>query len=241
MIVATIPQVKKRFYRSELDVLRFFAFLMVYLTHSLPHDVADWQRYHLPPFAADLMGAIAGSGRFGVTLFFLLSAFLITSLLLQERSTTGNVNLRSFYVRRSLRIWPLYFFAVGLAVLWPWSGRLPLAYLAGFLLLAGNWIQIVLGSPHSWAQILWSVSIEEQFYLSWPIAAKVFSRRILTVIAIGLILFANLTRLYLVTHQASEQAIWPNTFVQLDAFGMGILCALSMGAVPSPTFAKLIP
>jgi peptidoglycan/LPS O-acetylase OafA/YrhL len=129
---------------------------------------------HITEKAALLLAAIASSGRFGVQLFFLLSGYLITSLLLREKEVTGHINVRAFYVRRILRIWPLYFFVLTLAALWPWSGRLPLSYFAGFLLLAGNWIVVLFGVADSWAIILWSVSIEEQFYLLWPLGMKFF-------------------------------------------------------------------
>src|SRR5580698_3877878 len=102
--VTTTAAKPKGFYRPELDILRFFAFFAVYLTHSLPHLRADYVRLHLSNLAAELMAAIAAGGRFGVTLFFLLSAYLITSLLLREKSATGDVDLRSFYIRRILRI-----------------------------------------------------------------------------------------------------------------------------------------
>jgi len=185
------------FYRPELDILRFFAFLGVYLSHSLRHDPAQLMKSHITEKAALLLAAIASSGRFGVQLFFLLSGYLITSLLLREKEVTGHINVRAFYVRRILRIWPLYFFVLTLAALWPWSGRLPLSYFAGFLLLAGNWIVVLFGVADSWAIILWSVSIEEQFYLLWPLGMKFFSRRGWLYTALGLIATANLVRAYL--------------------------------------------
>ena len=61
------------FYRPELDILRFFAFLGVYLSHSLRHDPAQLMKSHITEKAALLLAAIASSGRFGVQLFFLLS------------------------------------------------------------------------------------------------------------------------------------------------------------------------
>jgi peptidoglycan/LPS O-acetylase OafA/YrhL len=229
-----VPTVDKTsFYRPELDILRFFAFLAVYLTHSLSHDPADWVRYHLSDKIASLMAAIASSGRFGVQLFFLLSAYLITSLLLREKWIKGAVNLRSFYVRRILRIWPLYFFILLVAVLWPWTGRLPLPYFLAYLLLAGNWITVMLGPPASWASILWSVSIEEQFYLSWPLVIKFFSRARYLQIAIGLVAVANVARLYLAVGTLHPYTVFPNTFAQLDSIGAGILCAIALkGSVP---------
>ena len=227
-----------RFYRPELDILRFVAFFAVYVTHSLPHSPAEYLRFHLPKPVAAFLGNVAFSGSFGVTLFFLLSAYLITSLLLREKSITGDVNLRSFYTRRILRIWPLYFLALGVAVVWPWGGQLPLKYLPGFLLLAGNWTIVIWGSANSWVDILWSVSIEEQFYLSWPHAVKKMSKRALLPVAIGLVVLANVTRIILCMTSPSPGAAWYNTFAQLDSLGAGILCAVILnGCAPRFTLA----
>jgi peptidoglycan/LPS O-acetylase OafA/YrhL len=107
------------FYRPELDVLRFFAFFAVFLTHSLTHSADTWVSYGLPRSLGMLLAAVAGAGAFGVSLFFMLSAYLITTLLLGEKQTTNDVHLRSFYFRRILRIWPLYFFMLAVASLWP--------------------------------------------------------------------------------------------------------------------------
>ena len=179
------------------------------------------------------MAAIATSGGFGVQLFFLLSGYLITSLLLRERWVTGQVSLRAFYIRRILRIWPLYFFVLLLAALWPWTGRLPLPYFVGYLLLAGNWMTALLGPPGSWASILWSVSIEEQFYLSWPLVIKLFSRAGRLYVAIGLVAVANIARLYLAVGSLHPYTVFPNTFAELDSIGVGILCAIVLkGSVP---------
>ena len=105
---------KRRFYQPELDGLRFYAFLGVFVCHSLPLDAAFYHSLHLPmPW---LWGAVAVSGASGVDLFFALSAFLITSLLLRERQETGGLSLRLFYIRRILRIWPLYFLVIAMGV-----------------------------------------------------------------------------------------------------------------------------
>jgi peptidoglycan/LPS O-acetylase OafA/YrhL len=221
------------FYRPELDALRFAAFFAVYLFHSLPLNPSDYARYHLPLAVGQVMSAVGTSGRFGVTLFFLLSGYLITALLLRERWIRGQVSLRSFYIRRILRIWPLYFFAVSVAVLWPWIGRLPLPYFVAYLLLAGNWMTALLGPPASWASILWSVSIEEQFYLSWPLVIKFFSRAGRLYAAIGLVALANIVRFYLAVRPLHPYTVFPNTFAELDTIGVGILCALVLkGSVP---------
>jgi peptidoglycan/LPS O-acetylase OafA/YrhL len=173
------------------------------------------------------MAAIASAGAFGVQLFFLLSAFLITSLLLREKVATGDIRLRAFYLRRILRIWPLYFFALALAAFWPLrNARMPLNYLAAYLLLAGNWMTVFFGAPGTFMSILWSVSIEEQFYLSWPFALKKASRPALITIAICLILIANVTRLFLARGVLYAHTVWPNTFAELDPIALGILCAI---------------
>ena len=78
-----------RFYQPELDGLRFYAFLGVFIYHTLPSQASFYRRLHLP--LPGLWAAIAKSGASGVDLFFALSAFLITSLLLRERQETGNI------------------------------------------------------------------------------------------------------------------------------------------------------
>src|SRR3954467_3123568 len=104
----------KRFYRPELDLLRLLAFALVFLTHGprLGHSSVSWRQ---ALFAAYNNGA--HSGIYGLCLFFFLSSYLITELLLREQETTGTVHLASFYRRRILRIWPLYYLAVGLSAL----------------------------------------------------------------------------------------------------------------------------
>src|SRR5260221_8487443 len=109
---ATTPQ--RRFYHPELDCLRFFAFFAVFIFHTLPHE-ADYYSARNIPFAA-LIASVSRAGSFGVDLFFLLSAYLITELLLREKESFGHVHLKSFYLRRILRIWPLYFLAIFIGI-----------------------------------------------------------------------------------------------------------------------------
>jgi len=215
------------FYRPELDALRFLAFLSVYLSHSLPREASAYVRFHLSGSVALIMSAFANACASGVQLFFLLSAFLITSLLLREKKARGEIHLKSFYLRRILRIWPLYFFALALAALWPLhEARMPLNYLLAYLLLAGNWMTVFYGAPTTFMSILWSVSIEEQFYLTWPLALRKCSRQMLVGIAIGLIVVANVTRVILAQGVITEHTVWPNTFAELDFIALGILSAI---------------
>jgi peptidoglycan/LPS O-acetylase OafA/YrhL len=95
-------QATTRFYRPELDALRFFAFLAVLLHHG--------------PQGQHFLGIIHSAGGFGLSMFFLLSAYLITELLLRELEQTKTIAWGRFFIRRALRIWPLYYAALALAV-----------------------------------------------------------------------------------------------------------------------------
>jgi peptidoglycan/LPS O-acetylase OafA/YrhL len=228
-----VPRAHPSFYRPELDALRFFGFFAIYLFDSLSHDPNDYARYHLPRLASNLMATIATSGRFGITLLFLLSGYLITSLLLRERWVNGRVSVRSFYIRRILRIWPLYFFVLLVAVAWPWAGRLPIPYFVAYLFLVGNWMTALLGPPPSWVRLLWSVSLMQQFFLFWPVVIKQLSRNGRFYLALGLVVFANITRYYLAVGSLHPYSVFSNTFAELDSIAVGALCAIALkGSVP---------
>lgn len=233
-IATPAPVRTDRFHRPELDALRFGAFLLVFLHHALPHASAAYTG--LPPVAAQALAAIGRAGALGVDLFFALSAYLITELLLREHRTTGRLDIRAFYARRILRIWPLYFFA--LLILAPLmrfadsSDAMPASYTAAFLLLAGNWACALGGYPASSFALLWSVSIEEQFYLAWPWLMRVSPRGIAK-IAIGMLAIATAMRVILAFDHAAHPAVWCNTLARLDPIAGGALLAFQLrGAVP---------
>ncbi len=230
-----------RFYHPELDALRFFAFLMVFLHHSFPHQPEFWTKLGVPSALAAVLCGIGATGAFGVSLFFVLSAYLITELLLREKELVGSLDVKSFYVRRILRIWPLYFFFLALALAMQWfvPGQ-HMGWRAGlaFSALAGNWYIVFIGFPSSVIFPLWSVSIEEQFYLTWPLIVRRVSQMTMVAIAVGLLGVATATRFYLGAHHRWESEIWCNTLVQLDPIAAGILMAVLLrGAVPQ--FSKL--
>ena len=153
----------------NLDGLRFFAFFSVFLAHSFytvnPIFLND-SVYRLTTF-------ITSRGILGVNFFFVLSGFLITYLLLIEKEKNGTVNVKYFYFRRFLRIWPLYYavvffgffvlpvvyFLVGKDLTTPGEIFLYLTFLSNF---DSTTTTAILG-------VLWSISVEEQFYLIWPL------------------------------------------------------------------------
>jgi len=239
--VASTPGVAEkaragRFYSPELDALRFFAFLGVFVFHAAPRTMDFYATAGFPAWLSKILISTFGAGAYGVDLFFALSAYLITSLLLRERATTGKLDLRSFYVRRILRIWPLYLgfvvFAAITAHFLPWQ-NLPLRYVAGYTLLAGNWLYVFYGLPASFAVPLWTVSIEEQFYLAWPLALRRASIRATAFMAIAVLVVANIWRFALVVLGAPAQAMEYNTFTRLDPIALGVLLALFAGKLPT--------
>jgi len=238
-VISPPPRFEKvSFYRPELDSLRFVAFLGVLIFHAMPLSLDFYTGSGVPSLVgAAICGAVT-SGAFGVDLFFALSAFLITTLLLRERETNGRVDVRSFYIRRILRIWPLYFafilFAVALQLVVK-SQHLGLPYVAGFFLLAGNWIYVLYGLPHSIAIPLWSISIEEQFYLTWPLIVRGVSRRRMAGFAVAVLVIATVARLALVLGRYPQAAIEYNTLARLDPIALGILLALGADRLPQFT------
>ena len=219
----------RRFYHPELDILRFFAFFLVFLHHAIPHDPAFWTRYGVPDGLAQVIAGIGSLGAFGVDVFFALSAYLITELLLREKAVIGDLDLKAFYLRRALRIWPLYFFFLALAgvltVVLPgqkigWQAAL------AFLFLGGNWWIVLRGFPSSVIFPLWSVSIEEQFYLFWPPVVRKLRATHMAALAFTMVAVATAVRAYLGAHGATETQVWCNTLARLDPIAAGILVAV---------------
>ena len=153
----------------SLDGLRAFSILTVIVAHS---------RWFFPDFITynSVFHFVIGNGTHGVAVFFVISGFLITSLLLKEFDKTGTVSLKHFYFRRTLRIFPpFYALLVVMGLLW-WLNVIP-EDLRSFVACATyTWAYFPWGHGyfifHSW-----SLSIEEQFYLLWPLFFVTFHRR----------------------------------------------------------------
>ena len=150
-------------HHPSLDGLRCLAILPVVWHHATPHP----------------LDGVLGRGPLGVDLFFAVSGFLITSLLLHERRRTGRVALGRFWTRRSLRIFPLYYFVLGGFTLHALFLRAPgpardhfLASLPYYATYTSNWfVHGAVGHPIVFA-FAWSLAAEEQFYLVWPIVLR---------------------------------------------------------------------
>jgi peptidoglycan/LPS O-acetylase OafA/YrhL len=222
---------QNRFYRPELDLLRLMAFLMVWLSHALLTF-----KGLLP---ARLLALFEGAGSCGVPVFFFLSAYLITELLRREHLATGTVNLRFFYIRRVLRIWPLYLgvlLAYGLLGLRFHGFRIEPGRLAASALLAGNWYLALHPAITTPMRALWSISVEEQWYLLFPLARRAFSSGQLLLVCAAiftaaLLLLALLARF--VDPSMLHVTAWVNSGVQFQYFALGTGAALLLsGRVP---------
>jgi peptidoglycan/LPS O-acetylase OafA/YrhL len=173
---------------------------------------------------------IASAGWVGVDLFFVLSGFLITGILYDAKG--GAHFFRNFYMRRVLRIFPLYYaFLVLVLVLLPIvrpAGAIPAetqfwlwTYLSNILFARVGWEGMPGHTTH-----LWSLAIEEQFYMLWPLVVFFASRRRLVQICIGAIVFAELTRLGL--HYSAPDGIAGYALMpaRIDALAIGALVAV---------------
>ncbi|MBK8782278.1 MAG: acyltransferase [Anaerolineales bacterium] len=214
---------------KELDSLRGIAVILVIAFHVFKR-AAYFTKHEVLHFISSL----ANIGWLGVDVFFVLSGFLITTILLKTKS--GNNYFKFFYARRILRIFPLYyvFIAVMLALLPTllpdYTPNIPV--ITPYLLLyIQNWIVRlgVVGLPaHLGAT--WSLAIEEQFYLIWPLVVYYFRREALIKIGLGAILFSFLYRLQAVLFwDASRQFaifFYFDTFTRFSELIFGALLAV---------------
>jgi peptidoglycan/LPS O-acetylase OafA/YrhL len=220
----------QRFYRPELDILRLIAFLMVWCAHA---SIAF--RGLLP---GGVLSLVNGAGSLGVPVFFFLSAYLITELLRREHALTGAVALRAFYMRRILRIWPLYFgilAAYGLLGLRYHGFRIEPGRLLASFFMAGNWYIAAHPGLTTPLRHLWSISVEEQWYLLWPIVAIAPTPRRLLWFCGSIFLASQFSLVYLFPPNAPRESVslWVNSGVQFQFLALGAAAALLLdGRIP---------
>lgn len=211
-------------------MLRFFAFFAVFIQHAFQKTPA----FYFPSTHQNIVGRtvsiLAWSGGYGVDLFFVLSAFLITQLLMRERRATGSIEVRSFYVRRILRIWPLYFaYLILIAVAGISIARFysTAKWLILFALLSGNIANALWGwTPTFIASHLWSIAVEEQFYLLWPLIVRGRRPRTLVPVSFAMIAVSFIARALCYIANAPGSFVWTNTLTRLDPLAAGIIFAV---------------
>jgi peptidoglycan/LPS O-acetylase OafA/YrhL len=213
---------------AEVDGLRGIASLLVLLHHFWPSNAGIFHK----------LVEVAHLGWIGVDLFFVISGFLITGILLDSK---GQANYYSaFYARRALRIFPLYYlFLLMLFVVIPFVQKG--AYLAtAFIHQSGNplWYFLYLGNvreaitgrePGYFLAPLWSLSIEEQFYLTFPLVVSALSRRRLRTLLYGLVIAAPFFRLVTaLLIPGNERIQYLATPSRVDVISLGALLALEL-------------
>ncbi|PVX46933.1 peptidoglycan/LPS O-acetylase OafA/YrhL [Flavobacterium sp. 103] len=225
-----------RFYRPELDALRFFAFMCVFFFHFMDYVPVDQK-------TQPIFYTFCTAGAFGVPIFFLLSSFLIVELLLRELKKTDTIHIKSFYTRRILRIWPLYFAVfIGLIILGQFipgvATNKVYAWLA-FLFFYGNWYIFHFGWIGGPIDPLWSIAVEEQFYIAIPLLTKMGGRKLLTKVSIALLIVSYALCVYYAKLQYSgESGQWLNSFFQFQFFAAGALLAIFLkGRIPKWTIS----
>ena len=193
------PRASKAVYFPGLNALRYIAAASVVFCHVEEVKL----HYHLPSYYHFFL--FHGAGALAVSFFFVLSGFLITYLLLKEKETCQDVNVRSFYMRRALRIWPVYYLIslLGLFVLphvsalafpvesakvlsqYPINALLYIFFMPNVAL----WLNFFV----PYASQLWSVGVEEQFYLFWPWLFKLLKKPLAAMV--GLVVLFTVMRL----------------------------------------------
>lgn len=215
----------------QLDVLRGIAVLIVML-------------YHAADLAPSLHArAIVGLGYTGVDLFFVLSGFLITGILVRSKDQPNY--FKNFYARRALRIWPIYYVLLLLTF-----GLLPVVAPAlkhaifershpwqSFPFFVQNLMANGQGAFDT-VRVTWSLAIEEQFYLAWPVIVWLAPRRMLKPLAVSAVLLSLFVRWSVQYGLIPPVNIYTNTATRLDGLGLGAFLALWIPETESSTVKR---
>jgi peptidoglycan/LPS O-acetylase OafA/YrhL len=218
----TVPSAEsERFYFPELDGLRFLAFLLVFVHH---HDL-----FKTIPF----LSVFNRYGWIGVDLFFVLSSYLFTKLLVMEHQKTGTISFQKFYIRRVFRIWPIYFVFVALSVLAViWLGdfehsRYWLIRVAGLLTFTDNIMTAIAGyNPISITSHLWTIGYEEQFYVFIPIVIFMLVRssvRVRYIFFVTVCLLFAAIRWIMIVKDIPHPAVWVLPVTHFESMVLGVV------------------
>ena len=216
-----------------LDGIRGIAILLAVMYHV-------WQDV---PALTQLDRAIEAATSFfwtGVDLFFVLSGFFITRILYNTRESPDY--FRSFYARRMLRTWPLYYFALALVLGIPalFSHSLVESSPWWFVFHGSNYLTAFYSYPRRVVVHFWSLAIEEQFYLVWPLIRFLKSRERMMTLCAALIVFAIALRAVLIYFlHADSRLIYALTFTRLDSLAAGGLLGLWLVVPGDPARRRL--
>lgn len=220
-----MDKAKGKTYFPELDVLRFFAFLLVFIHHTpviSKHPL--WLGLHR-------------YGWLGVDLFLCLSAFLFTKLLYTEYQRTGTINIPYFYVRRTLRIWPLYyFFIIAMMVVGYFNKyNFETLYLRiiGMVTFTDNFVTAYSTkyNPFPYVAHLWTIAYEEQFYAIIPWALRYLFKtasHVKLLILVAVMGIGFMFRAAFIWLQIPHPAIWVLPVTHFDSILFGLFIGLGL-------------
>lgn len=214
----------QRIYFKNLDGARFFAFFLVFFMHCFISIQGE-----LENGVGNLFHEFFQFGFLGVDFFFVLSGFLISWVIMREKITTSGFNFKKFVIRRTLRIWPLYFLIVFLGYGLFYSleffsqpiERLPSFYHFGLFIL--NYNAITDGVDYLiFMTFLWTISIEEQFYLFTALIHKLIRKVSVLWMGILFIITSLIFRFIFINESAM---LYYHTVSVLGNFGIGMVVA----------------
>jgi peptidoglycan/LPS O-acetylase OafA/YrhL len=173
----------KPFYIRGFDGLRALSILMVVLTHLGVYDALPENSFN-----KNLLNTITGT--VGVTIFFSISGFLITTLLMNEKYRTGTISYKNFIIRRFLRLLPTLIFFYLTVLYLIISGQLDIKYTA--LLISICYLYNFVPARLYFSELghTWSLGVEEQFYVFWPLLMLRFRKNRILIIAFVLVILA---------------------------------------------------
>ncbi len=215
-------------YFFRLDILRFFAFFVVFINHitaflKTPSSVWEPKSWSWTLFQI---------GDIGVGFFFVLSGFLITYLLEKEFDRTKSISFRKFYIRRVLRIWPLYFLVIILVCLISLFTKnfdvlktaIVKEELLCYVFLLGNIYRAFWDVTNDMIAVLWSIAVEEQFYLVWPLLFFLFRKYI----GVRGVVFVTMCGLFISLY---HRFVYAGTFEIREFYTFSIMGYLFVGAL----------
>jgi peptidoglycan/LPS O-acetylase OafA/YrhL len=220
---------------ENLNGLRFIGALAVFIFHSFTLSREIWGAFYQTPVSKGIY-QLASRGHYGVGLFFVLSGFLIVTLMLLELDKTQTVNIKNFFARRILRIWPVYFALVIFGfLLFPYLpfGKPTIHSLGYFSVFLSNLDEIWVGMNDSltFLTVTWSVSVEEQFYLFLFLVLGLFpfliKRKYIFGYLVAIILICLVFRLI---NPSDERVIYFHSFSVMSDLAIGGLLAFIVSA-----------
>ncbi len=214
---------KEKVYFPNLNGVRFVAALGV-IAHHIEQGKNMYGLDNI--YTNSFVGGVFG--KLGIIMFFVLSGFLITYLLLKEKEKTGTISVRNFYIRRIFRIWPLYYMIIFLGIFVlpqfhffhiPWYSDFVHDHwwlkLVLFLFFVPNIADVLFrATPAPFINQAWSVGVEEQFYLLWPWIVK-FSKNILKVLLYIISFYFAIRIVFIILHANNPAS---KLYADLDYF-----------------------